>query len=893
MKKETTSKAPYSLQNELIKELEKFSIEQNNKFPEKETIKIDLHCHDYNSNVPDELLGRMLNVPETWLDSEKLFEILKENGAKSYTITNHNNARSCYEMIDKGYDVLVGAEFSCMVPDFNIGIHVLAYGFSYEQEISLLKLRKNLYSFLEYACQQNIPTIWAHPLYHYASNQVPSIDFFEKMSLLFERFEILNGQRDTWQNMLMKIWIEELSPEKIDCLATKYRIDPNIYCRNPYRKAMSGGSDSHIGLFAGQTGTYLHVPDLKKKLKEHNISDLALEAIRECRMAPYGSHSNSEKLTIALLDYVCQIALNRKDPGLLRILLHKGTTNDKILALIISNAFSELQHHKVTMKFIELFHESFMGKQPKFMKRWFVPKAYKTVFDDAVQIALTKKKDSGKMVESYQTAINSISASLNAVLFNRIKKKIKDLLDDGGIKKIDFNNIINQFEFPSEIRALLGNEESNFRKSKRIINPNIPELLDGLSFPFLATGLILAAHYASAKVLFNNRELLNQFSKQLNRFEHPKRMLWLTDTYNDKNGVSMVLQSMHEEIKKRNLPIDILVCSNNVKPDDNLIVVKPLLDINLPMYNNQALRIPNFLEIHNLFQANEYDRIMCSTEGFMGLAGLYLKNAFSVEANFYIHTDWISYGKTTLNIERANLNRFRRMLRAYYQSFDQLFVLNSDQEKWLTGREMNIPSERVHTTAHWVEAFFKPTTSMKGEIFGLSDDEPVMLFAGRLSAEKGVIELINIYKEAAEEIEDLKLVIVGSGPEEKELKKRLPDAIYLGWVEHSALPGIYSSADLLVLPSQFDTFSCVVLEAHSCGLPVIAYNTKGPKDIIIDNSTGYLVNSIIEFTEKTIAYFKNKKSQKTFKSNALKRSKEYNASIIIEKLLVDVKLKNE
>ena len=123
-----------SFQAELNTELKEFLSTQKEKFPIHEVLKIDLHCHDYNSDVPDELIGRILNVPETWLPTERLIKRLEKNKVNAITITNHNNARSCFEQIEKGNDVLVGSEFSCTVPDFNIGIHVLTYGFSKEQE---------------------------------------------------------------------------------------------------------------------------------------------------------------------------------------------------------------------------------------------------------------------------------------------------------------------------------------------------------------------------------------------------------------------------------------------------------------------------------------------------------------------------------------------------------------------------------------------------------------------------------------------------------------------------------------------------------------------------------------------------------------------------------------
>ena len=233
------------------------------------------------------------------------------------------------------------------------------------------------------------------------------------------------------------------------------------------------------------------------------------------------------------------------------------------------------------------------------------------------------------------------------------------------------------------------------------------------------------------------------------------------------------------------------------------------------------------------------------------------------------------------------------MLRAYYRSFDQVFVLNTDQQKWLTGKHMEIAPEKVHLTAHWVDDFFIPHLPNKEKLFGLKQNEPVLLFAGRVSNEKGVLELVDVYRVIQCKIKNIRLVIAGTGPAETELKQALPEAIYLGWIDHRQLPEIYSSADLLVLPSKFDTFSCVVLEALSCGLPVVSYRTKGPKDIILDKQTGFLVSNVKEMTESIIAYFEDKKLQKEFKEEALIRAKTYTSDSILQNLMNDVHFFNQ
>jgi len=871
-------------------ELEAFLASEKKRFPEHEVLKIDLHCHDYNSNIPDELLGRILNVPETWLPTQRLIETLKHNEVTALTVTNHNNARSCFELKEKGIDVLVGTEFSCTVPDFNIGIHVLTYGFTQEQEKVLNKLRKNIYQFLQFTNANNIPTIWAHPLYHYSVKGTPPMEFFYKMSVVFERFEMLNGQRDTWQNMLVKTWIESLTPEILDSYANQFSINPALYTKNPYKKSFSGGSDSHMGIFSGQTGTYLYVPDLQNRLKQIPASELALEAIRQGNMVPYGTHQISEKLTIAFLDYVSQIAMYKEDPGLLRIMLHKGTPRDKMLALFITNAFSELQNHKVTIRFIELFHNCFMGKVPTSTRRLMVPKPYKPVFDEATKIARARELPANEMVQAMTQSINSISNQLNTILYSRLTEKISKLQSLESMTNLTINLVIEKLEIPSDIRVLLGNAKNNRKSRKSMSSPNLPEFLDGLSFPFLASTLILGANFTSTKVLYNTRPLLEAFSKEIGRVQHPKRMLWLTDTFTDKNGVSMVLQEMHKEIKRRNLPIDLLVCSNELAPDDHLIVLKPMAEFTLPFYEHQPVRIPNFIEIHHLFLQNEYDRVMCSTEGIMGLAALYLKQAYHVPASFYMHTDWVMFARKVLNLDQHNLDRVRRLLRAYYGAFDQLFVLNSDHKKWLSGSKMNLDARHIRLTAHWTDSIFQPVESSKQEAFGLTDPDKVILFAGRLSYEKGISDIPDIVVQVKKQIPDVKMVFAGTGPAQPELEKLMPDAVFLGWVDNKKLPVLYSAADILILPSRFDTFSLVVLESLSCGLPVAAYKTKGPKDIIEHGVSGFLTSSKNEMAQFVTSFFMNDEKTSQFREAAVERSKKYSKNTILEQLLTDISL---
>jgi len=153
-----------------------------------------------------------------------------------------------------------------------------------------------------------------------------------------------------------------------------------------------------------------------------------------------------------------------------------------------------------------------------------------------------------------------------------------------------------------------------------------------------------------------------------------------------------------------------------------------------------------------------------------------------------------------------------------------------------------------------------------------------------------VPELTHVYRQVKKILPSVRMVIVGKGPALSRLKEDMPDCVFIDWVEQSSLPAIYSSADLLLLPSRFDTFCNVVLEALSCGLPVIAYNTKGPKDIIFNDKCGYLVKTAQEMASKAIGYIQSG-LQDSFCEAAIGRAKCYDADIIVNDLLDAVGMK--
>ncbi len=878
---------PHHFRKELRSSYDQFLGEQQACFPESETIKIDIHCHDHNSDIPDELWGRILRVRESWLTTEDLLSCLRDHGADLVTVTNHNNARSCWELLDKGMDVLVGGEFTCAFPEMDIAFHVLAYGFTPEQEVELCKRRKNIYEFQAYTAANRIPTVLPHPLYFYNPRGWTDLGLFEKFALLFERFEVLNGQRDLWQNSLAREWVRSLDEERLRAYSKKHGIDPSGFCHHPYRRFMTGGSDDHMGTFAGSCGTLLHIPDLQKEREIHKLSTLALEALREGRTSVYGRVGEAEKLTVSLLGYFCQVVLNMKDPGLVRMFLHRGGLQDKMGCLLVSNVLQELKRHRYTMRFFKKFHQALYGKRPGLLTNMMVSRDFKPLMAELNHIASAKREGAEAYHEALVNTAPRLFRHLTLLLEKRVAEKLRDRRFESLFFSQSTDELVRKFELPSHLRTLFSGEKSD--RGQDMTHINLPEILDKLSFPALASLVVAGASFASNKALYNKRPIFEEISRNLNRFQHPRRALWLTDSLFDQNGVSTVLRDTLEEVRDKNLPIDFLIASNEADPGDHLVVVKSLGQFSAPQFGDQVLHIPDLMEVQKRFEEGAYDRVICSTELMMGAVALYLKHTFNIPAWFYLHTDWMEFIEKNTELNRHALDRVRRVLRAFYRQFEGIFVLNGEHRDWLAGSAMGIAPERILPTAHWPGSQFKPDPAPKPEIFEtVANGDPVLLYAGRVSEEKGVMELPEILALVRASIPRARLAIAGRGPAEERLRQAVPDARFLGWLEPDRLRTAYSSADLLVLPSRFDTFGRVVIEAMSCALPVAAYDAKGPKDIIVDGLNGLLASTSKDLARGIARYLSQEETHAAFRRSALFRSTQYQPAAIMSRFLRDI-----
>ncbi len=123
---------------------------------------------------------------------------------------------------------------------------------------------------------------------------------------------------------------------------------------------------------------------------------------------------------------------------------------------------------------------------------------------------------------------------------------------------------------------------------------------------------------------------------------------------------------------------------------------------------------------------------------------------------------------------------------------------------------------------------------------GIDDDEVILLFVSRLVREKELSTLADAVDGLTERGVAFRCVVVGDGPDREYLEKRIPQAVFTGFLDGDELPRAYASSDVFFFPSLTETFGNVTLEAMASGLPAVCADATGSRSLIDHSKNGFL-----------------------------------------------------
>lgn len=170
-----------------------------------------------------------------------------------------------------------------------------------------------------------------------------------------------------------------------------------------------------------------------------------------------------------------------------------------------------------------------------------------------------------------------------------------------------------------------------------------------------------------------------------------------------------------------------------------------------------------------------------------------------------------------------------------------------------------------------------------------SPDDEIMLTIAALHPRKGLVYLLEAFKKVHEAEPHTRLIIIGEGPQKKELEKKIKklklteSAAILDYQEN--IPKILKSADLFVLPSVKEAFGLVLLEAMAAQLPIIASNVGGIPEIVEHQKNGILVapGDSEALAEKILLLLQNKPLAEKLAFLGHHRVKEFDIKKMVQK----------
>ncbi|MHB1155947.1 MAG: glycosyltransferase [Phycisphaerales bacterium] len=239
----------------------------------------DLHVHSKYSDRPSEWFLRRVGAPESFMEPIEVYRRARARGMDFVTISDHNKIHGALDIAHLP-NTFISCELTTYFPEDGAKLHYLVTGITEAQFKVLNELRTNIYDLRRYIIDNDIISSVAHPLFRV--NDKLSPDHIEKLLVMFNRFEGINGTRDARAADLVSVIFRNLTPELIAKLADKHNLTP--LGPTPWHKTFTGGSDDHGGVYIASAYTMTPFAENVRQYLQH---------VREGNHEMGGSSGNS------------------------------------------------------------------------------------------------------------------------------------------------------------------------------------------------------------------------------------------------------------------------------------------------------------------------------------------------------------------------------------------------------------------------------------------------------------------------------------------------------------------------------------------------------------------------------------------------------------------------
>ena len=255
----------------------------------------------------------------------------------------------------------------------------------------------------------------------------------------------------------------------------------------------------------------------------------------------------------------------------------------------------------------------------------------------------------------------------------------------------------------------------------------------------------------------------------------------------------------------------------------------------LPLYPELKLALPP-IGTRQAIEEFEPDLIHVVNPAFLGVGGIYYAKKLDIPLVASYHTHLPQY------LQHYGLGALEGVLWELLKAAHNKASLNLCTSSAMVRELITHGIERVDLWQRGVDTeMFQPhlaSATMRSRLSQGHPEDPLLLYVGRVSAEKQIDEI----KPVLEAIPEARLAIVGDGPNREALEAHFAGTKthFVGYLQGLELASAFASADAFVFPSRTETLGLVLLEAMAAGCPVVAARSGGIPDIVTDGVNGYL-----------------------------------------------------
>ena len=341
---------------------------------------------------------------------------------------------------------------------------------------------------------------------------------------------------------------------------------------------------------------------------------------------------------------------------------------------------------------------------------------------------------------------------------------------------------------------------------------------------------------------------LRKFYKTRPQNDKP-RVVMFSDNLDEINGIAI---NSREILKKhRKLGNDVFLIGTAFHTRDGgfvekngAILLPQIFSLEQYGYKDSEMAIPDMAAIVPFLRKFPIDLLTIETPSAGAAMATFIAKIVGIPVTFHYRLDMLSYMKI-LNVGKFEYF-FVRIWLIILSYITRPIVVPSQDFKEKVHHEFKVPYEQIKLIRRGINlSHFSPIPSPEHPWPHPESKKVRFLYVGRISKEKELVFLEQVWLKFRQDHSEAELVFVGKGPYYDSITQNLrdcPEVTFTGKMQGEALSAMYAHADIFLFPSGTDTFGNVVVEAATCGCIPIVSDKGGPKDIVDNLSIGEVVS---------------------------------------------------